>query len=245
MKAIRQIRDVNPAAMEKALKYFPGYLESIKANTLKINSVKEKLKTNFKKLQEIYPEIIFPDIYFLMGCFNTGGTVFDRMLLIGAEMQCADKKTKKHELTTWLKGNIGDFKNIEFIVMHESIHTLQISRSSKLLDAVIIEGSCDFIASVITGKKPKTPHYIYGEEHEKELWEELKESKDDLHFTEWLHQGDKSKERPADLGYFMGYRICESYYNNSADKKQAVKDIIEITDFEEFLKKSGYEKKFE
>jgi hypothetical protein len=245
LKAIRQIRDVNPAATEKALKNFPKYLNSIRSNTLKIKNIKDKLISNFIKLKEIYPDVIYPDIYFVMGCFNTGGTVLDRMLLIGAEMQCADKKTDKSELTTWLKGNIGDFKNIGFIVLHESIHTLQVSRASKLLDAVITEGSCDFIASLVTGKTPKTPHYIYGEENEEELWKELVKNRDELNYTEWLYQGDKSRERPADLGYFMGYKICEAYYKNSPDKKRAVKEIIEISDFEEFLKKSGYEKKFE
>ncbi len=245
LKALTQIRNVNPAVMEKVLSYFPRYLNSIRANTLKVSSVQEKLKKYFLKLKEIYPEVIFPDIYFVMGCFNTGGTVLDRMLLIGSEMQCADKKTNKTELTTWLKGNIGDFKNIEFIVMHESIHTLQSARAVKLLDAVIIEGSCDFIASLVTGKKLSNPHYVYGEENEEILWQELKKEKDELSYTNWLYQGDKSKERPADLGYFMGYRICEAYYNNSADKKQAIKDIIEVRDFDDFLQKSGYEKKFE
>jgi tetratricopeptide (TPR) repeat protein len=245
LKAITRIREVNPSAMEKVLKHFPKYLESIRANTLKLSTAEEKLKKHFLKLKELYPDVIFPDIYFVMGCFNTGGTVLDRMLLIGSEMQCADRNTNKGELTTWLKGNIGDFKNIEFIVMHESIHTLQLTRASRLLDAVILEGSCDFIASLVTGKKINTPHYVYGAENEQELWEELKKDKDDLSYVNWLYQGDKSKERPADLGYFMGYRICEEYYNNAGDKKQAIKDIIEVKNFEDFLKKSGYEKKFE
>lgn len=245
LKAMMQVRDVNPAAMEKVLKKFPKYLNSIRANTFKIKSTEEKIKKYFLKLKEIYPDVLYPDIYFVMGCFNTGGTVLDRLLLIGAEMQCSDRNSTKGELTTWLKGNIGAFRNIEFIVMHESIHTLQVSRAAKLLDAVIIEGSCDFIASLVTGKKPKTPHYIYGEENEEELWSKLKQNLDEQSYSNWLYQGDNSDKRPADLGYFMGYRICEEYYNAAADKKQAVKDIIEVKDFDAFLKKSGYEKKFE
>jgi hypothetical protein len=48
-----------------------------------------------------------------------------------------------------------------------------------------------------------------------------------------------------DLGYFMGYKICKSYYDRSTDKKQAIKDIIEMdvsTDEKAraFLLKSGY-----
>ena len=63
-------------------------------------------------------------------------------------------------------------------------------------------------------------------------------------YSRWLYSGDNSVGRPSDLGYFMGYKICEAYYENAADKKQAVKDIIEVQDFETFLKQSRYEEKF-
>ena len=43
----------------------------------------------------------------------------------------------------------------------------------------------------------------------------------------------------------MGYRICKAYYENAKDKKQAIKDIIEMDvssdeKAREFLIKSGY-----
>ena len=62
--------------------------------------------------------------------------------------------------------------------------------------------------------------------------------------SNWLYQGDKAKDKPADLGYYVGYKIAESYYNRAADKKQAIKDILDIKDFNGFLKASGYDEKF-
>ena len=38
----------------------------------------------------------------------------------------------------------------------------------------------------------------------------------------------------------MGYKICEAYYAHTEDKKQAVKDILEIKNFPDFLKASRY-----
>jgi hypothetical protein len=43
----------------------------------------------------------------------------------------------------------------------------------------------------------------------------------------------------------MGYTICKSYYNNSTDKKKAIKEIIELNfknedDIERFLSNSKY-----
>ena len=58
--------------------------------------------------------------------------------------------------------------------------------------------------------------------------------------SNWLYQGQEAKGRPADLGYYIGYKICESYYRAAKDKKQAVKDILEIKDFNQFLKDSQY-----
>ena len=57
--------------------------------------------------------------------------------------------------------------------------------------------------------------------------------------SKWLYQGDRSTDRPADLGYWMGYRICEAYYKRAADKKQAIREILEIKDFEAFRSSSN------
>jgi hypothetical protein len=45
------------------------------------------------------------------------------------------------------------------------------------------------------------------------------------------------KSRPADLGYYVGYKIAQSYYERAHDKKQAIRDVLEAEDFEQFLKK--------
>ncbi len=245
LDAFTKVRNINSAEMQKVLKLFPKYIESIRSNTLKLEGIKEKLKGYFLKLREIYPDVYYPDIYFTIGCFNTGGTVSGRMLLIGAELMCADDDSPKDELSTWLKGNIGNIENIEQIVMHESIHTLQSGNPKTLLGAAIREGACDFIASMVTGNELGSAHYVYGRKYEKGLWKEFKKEMNGTDNSRWLYSGDKSIGRPSDLGYFMGYKICEAYYENTEDKKQAVKDIIEVQDFETFFKKSRYGDKFD
>ncbi len=32
----------------------------------------------------------------------------------------------------------------------------------------------------------------------------------------------------ADLGYFMGYAICKTYYKNAKNKTKALKEIAEL-----------------
>ncbi|HWA05539.1 MAG TPA: DUF2268 domain-containing putative Zn-dependent protease [Ignavibacteria bacterium] len=244
LDAFTKVRVINAVQMEKAIKMYPEYLESIRDNTLKLSGINEKITGYFTNLKEIYPDVYFPDVYFTMGCFNTGGTATGRMLLIGAELMCADDNSPKDKLNSWLKGNIGNFDNIEQIVMHESIHTMQTLKQRNLLGAAILEGACDFIASMVTGHEQNSAHYIYGNRYEKGLWKEFKKEMNGDDYSRWLYSGNNSIGRPSDLGYFIGYKICEAYYENADDKKQAVKDIIEVKDFEAFLKKSGYDDKF-
>jgi hypothetical protein len=40
--------------------------------------------------------------------------------------------------------------------------------------------------------------------------------------SDWFYR-DPPGERPADVGYFVGYRIAESYYNQAKDKKRAIR----------------------
>jgi hypothetical protein len=48
-------------------------------------------------------------------------------------------------------------------------------------------------------------------------------------------------DRPGDLGYFIGYRIAQAYYNKQTDKAAAVRAIIEVFDADAFLAASGYD----
>ena len=57
-------------------------------------------------------------------------------------------------------------------------------------------------------------------------------------YSRWF--GKKDGDRPADLGYWVGYRIAQTYYENSADKTKAIHDILKVRNANGFLKKSGY-----
>lgn len=64
-------------------------------------------------------------------------------------------------------------------------------------------------------------------------------------YAGWLYDGSQSPEgRPADLGYWMGYRIARGYYRRAADKAQAIRDMLRIRDFDAFLEASGVAEEF-
>jgi len=62
------------------------------------------------------------------------------------------------------------------------------------------------------------------------------EDKADL--SDWLYNG--TLERPGDRGYWVGYRIVKSYYEHATDKRQAFREILQMSDPKAFLAKSRW-----
>src|SRR5579871_200158 len=81
----------------------------------------------------------------------------------------------------------------------------------------------------------------FGDDHEQELWTEFSAAMHGTETNRWLYEGDKAQGRPADMGYYEGYKICQAYYNKATDKQAAVRTILEMKDPEGFLKESGYD----
>jgi hypothetical protein len=237
----------NSCSLVSAIEAAPKYYAGLRAPSAKVESYRPQLLASFKKLKEIYPEAVFPNVYFLIGRMNTGGTVTYKGLLIGVDMYGKTDEASIAELTGWKKTAVDRVQQIPFIVAHELIHYQQkygIDGELNLLGRSLHEGSADFIGELISGGNIQPQLYEYGNAREKHLWLEFKKEMNGTDTSNWLYQGDKAKDKPADLGYYIGYKIAESYYNKAKDKKQAIKEILDIKDFNAFLKASGYEEKF-
>lgn len=46
--------------------------------------------------------------------------------------------------------------------------------------------------------------------------------------NKWLWSDAQNEFNMRDLGYYVGYAICEKYYNEAKDKKAAIKKLIEL-----------------
>ncbi len=128
------------------------------------------------------------------------------------------------------------------IVAHELIHFEQppIPNDQRtLLAQTVHEGSADFLGELISGRHINGHIHEYCLPREAELWAEFKEEMNGTDIGGWMY-GGQPEGRPADIGYFFGYRIAEAYYNQADDKKKAIRDILLIDDFNEFLAASGY-----
>lgn len=242
-----KLRLKNAKNLAARVNQFRAYYESARASTLKIQPLEPKIRSSFFALEYLYPEAVFPDVYFMIGMLGTGGTTSGRALLIGAEMYARTPNAPEETLTDWLKYVLSPVENVPAVVAHELIHFQQkglFQSRATLLAQSINEGSADFVGELISGGNINAHLFAYGDPREKQIWEEFKAAMKGKDVSKWLYNGGAIKDRPADLGYYVGYKITEAYYKQATDKRLAIKTILEIKDFEQFLKDSGYERKF-
>lgn len=230
----------NATNLADVVKNHQNYYTSIRQKTLKLVDLEPPIRKSFHAFKSLYPEAVFPDVFIVIGALNSGGTVSDRALIIGAEMFGKSEESVMDELSEWHQWAIKMPQEIHYTVAHELIHFQQHYPSATLLEQSIKEGSADFIGELISGKTANENIPTYADSREAALWQEFQEIMHGNDFAGWLYGGSGIEGRPADLGYWMGYKIVEAYYNKMGDKKQAIQDIINIEDASAFLEASGY-----
>jgi hypothetical protein len=134
----------------------PTYYASIRPQTLEVPRMEKRMRDAFKKFKAIYPPAVFPDVYFLIGVTNSGGTTGPSGLLIGTEMYGKTPKTQMDELNAWLRVVLSTVDHVPAIVAHESCHYNQNYNSAPdqrhLLGKSLQEGACDTIGELISGR---------------------------------------------------------------------------------------------
>ena len=196
------------------------YLNS--KNVLKdINSKEKKIRASYSALKYWYPRAVYPPVYFVYGRFTSGGTVSNDGIIIGTE-------------------TLKNLDGIPGLVSHELIHFQQHTEGEQtLLKQCLHEGGADFIGEFVSGESINSDYYRYGERNRDNLFKEFVAKLKESDYQDWLYGTSKKDDRPNDLGYWIGYKICEAYFNKQPDKHKAIDDIINIKDPFQFLKESG------
>jgi hypothetical protein len=246
--AFMKARDFTAKEYVALIKRYPKFWISIRTNTERIATRQNEVEEVFKRFKILYPNFKAPKVCFAIGCLRTGGTTTRDLILIGSEIASADSTTNKIEFTGWLQYVIGNTGDIVAMVAHEAVHTQQPNNiafingqmNHRLLSQSLREGAADFIGMQVTGLVINKTQYAYGVKYETELWNEFQSKMLSNDYSAWLYNGNKAGNRPADLGYFIGARICESYHSRTTDKANAVREIIRMKNNKRFLKRSGY-----
>lgn len=187
-----------------------------------ISSKEKRVRAIYSALKYWYPSAKFPPIYFVYGRFNSGGTSSPDGIIIGTEM-------------------LKNLDGVSGLIAHELIHYQQnITGKDMLLKWCLLEGGADFIGELISGESINKFEYSYGEQNRDKLYLEFVTRLKNPDYKDWLYETSKKDDRPNDLGYWIGYKITESYFNKQKDKQKAIQEILNIKEPLQFLKQSGF-----
>jgi hypothetical protein len=221
----------------------PQYYNSIKQTTLAIADQKPRIMAAFRHFQELYPAVHFQNVYFVVGGWVSGGTATSEGLLIGADQTANGPGVNTSELSLLQRNRCAQVADMPGLLVHELVHNNQGPQNGTLLSYALNEGMADFVAELVTGTLGNNGRlHPYGNAHERELWAAFKQEMNGTNSSNWIANGEQeTPEKPCDLGYYVGYRIVQAYYQQAADKKAALAHILTLRDPQTFLTESGYE----
>lgn len=243
LDSFTRLRIGDASKLVAAIDKHPRYYASLRARTPLLEARMPEIRDTLRRMKALYPAAVFPDVYFLVGRMNSAGTLDPAGLLIGVEMFGLGEGVPLDELGDWHRAVVGEFERLPVIVAHEWVHFQQRSDTDgqpTLLQASIAEGVADFVAELGTGRHISDHVHEWAEPRAAQLWSEFHAAMHGTDYSDWLYNGGSGEgDRPADLGYWVGYRIARGYYQRAEDKASAIQDMLNIRDFEDFLEASG------
>ncbi|HYP50533.1 MAG TPA: hypothetical protein VEQ34_06290, partial [Pyrinomonadaceae bacterium] len=143
LKDFLRLRIKSAKTLTETVEKLPRFFASIRPSTLRVKEMEKQMRQSFRKFKKIYPEAVFPDVFFVIGVTNTGGTASENGLLIGAELYGLTANTPRDEFPDLYKAFLPEEKdpnqlrlkvnkllevslkpvgNIAPVVAHESCH---------------------------------------------------------------------------------------------------------------------------
>ncbi|MDE2346476.1 MAG: hypothetical protein KGL13_08410 [Gammaproteobacteria bacterium] len=216
------------------------YYEKVRPYIGQVVDQKPVIEAAFHRLKALYPDIRFPNhVYFVVGPQRGAGMNSDHGIILAAEMFATPPGTPYSYNKTYPSF-------VPFAVVHETIHfnqTFQPGEHASLLQDVITEGTADFIASLTLPEpdlRQYTDRWRYGCPHEDELAARFASELAMTTTGPWMYNHHPDTGWPPDMGYWLGYRIDQTFYDRANNKLAALKAMLRVTDFKAFLKDSGY-----
>lgn len=213
------------------------------------------LRSIYLGLSALFPDRELPAVYVVFGAGNSGGTAGPGAQVLGLEVICDIARTPD-EIRRLFR----------FFFAHETTHALQPQYSEAefmtdpLLNGALREGVADFVSILVTGTVPDPARDSFALANEDELWSafeadrlairdatgrdtafaDMSEDAGRL-FRRWLQNyGSAPDGWPHELGYWIGRRIAESYFDNAEDKRSAFNALIHFDDAATILAGSDY-----
>jgi hypothetical protein len=228
-----KMRKITGNRVAETLTTHPEIYSDAKRCMVVLPRVRQRLEVALRNLGELYPDAKFPPVTIAVGRgkpVGVGSPVSG--VMIGLEALCA---------TNWLNPNVED--RFVHVIAHEYAHVQQVralvdDEHPTVLEGSLIEGAAEFTAELISGDISSFQFKALTKEQEREIETAFVADEDKADLSDWLYNG--TLEKPGDRGYWVGYRIVKSYYEHATDKRQAFREILQMSDPKAFLAKSRW-----
>lgn len=233
LRHLAGVRNVTGVRMAEAIAARPEIYVEARRCAETLPKVRERVDVALKEFARRSPEARFPSVTVTVGRGRPVaiGSPTDGVQ-IGLEALCA---------ATFINPDIED--RFVGVLVHEYVHTQQSpamteSEAFTVLEISLAEGAAEFLTELLSG----APAYAYfgplTEGRELEIETRFAADVDKTELSDWLY--NSTLETPADLGYWVGYRIAKAYYRHATDKEAAFREILGLTDAKAFLAASGW-----
>jgi hypothetical protein len=233
---LAEVRNVTGVTIARAMAAHPQIFADAKRCMAVLPRVRQRVAAALGRLGRLYPKAQFPPVTIAISRGKPAGFADASGVIIGLEATCA---------ANYLNPDVED----RFVheIAHEYTHVQQALQSPALyndpkptvLDSSLIEGAAEFTATLITVEAAfHSPFAPSVGARDKEIETRFAADEDQTDLSQWIDNGTLTE--PGDLGYWVGYRVVKSYYEHAADKRKALRDILEMKDPKAFLAESGW-----
>ena len=114
----------NGENLASIVREYKNYYGSIRGSMDSILNMEDEIRVCFRNLKEIYPDAVFPPVYFVIGALNSGGTTSGDGIVIGSEMYGLSDKADLSEVNknNWLQSVLKPVRDIPHLSL---IHIFQ------------------------------------------------------------------------------------------------------------------------
>jgi uncharacterized protein YjaZ len=235
LRSFLKQRRTTATRIAQAISDHPEVYENARKCLAILPRARERVSAALTKLGTLYPEAKFPPVTVAIGRGKPVAIADSTGVMIGLESLCA---------VTWMSPDLED--RVTYVIAHEYTHVQQALASPAfynldkptVLDAALIEGAAEFMGILTSGGTSYAYFKKVTKGREKAIETAFVPDEDKIDLSAWFFNGTMTK--PGDMGYWVGRRIVQSYYDHAADKHAAIRDIIQLKDAHVFLARSGW-----
>ena len=243
--------ETSAASIAEAYSERPGYYRSLPALESYIRLREPEILSALDRLEAMAPAGEVVPTYFMVADQRAGGTPVLTAGASGPQINIAVAVdmialTSETDMTEFPNGTGGraNASDLPQVVVHENAHVLQLASQGGLenyrsiyspgggsmLAVAVREGCAEYVSYLASGWRLGDRH-IYGEANELALWSEFETVMDAPPFSVpgWFSGSHPDHaDWPSQIGYWMGFRICEYHHQNAVDPDLAIRDLFTL-----------------